>query len=279
MSNFLSMQVICEEKKISLNQHKYIQEEEYGLLNSCGRKAPLPESNEDNTAAGEVRIDPTKYQHAVGKLLYLTVLTRPDLSFACCKISQSNSNPKHKDWINVAHVLRYLNATKNLSLVYEKTGEKARAFCDSDYNATKGERVSVSGYVFILANSTFSWRTKKQTTPALSTIEAEYVSMCEAAREALWLKMIMKEMGQNHFLIDPFVIRADNQGAINLSEKGLDADRPKHIDTSYCFLHHYVNKKKLSFEYVPSAENVADLFTKNLKATKTAQFVKLLGLS
>ena len=282
MSNFLSMQVSYEGGNVFIDQHKYIQEilSEYNLLSDCkGRSAPIAESNEDGTGSGEVEVDQTKYQRAVGQLLYLTISTRPDLSFAICKVSQTNKNPKKKNWNNVTHILRYLYKTKDLRIVYSKNDvDFVNAYCDSDYNSTKNERVSVVGYVFKFCGGPIIWRTKKQSVPALSTIEAEYVAMCEAAREALWLKMILKEMGQECQLQKPFVIKCDNKGAIRLSETGLDSDRQKHIDTVFCFLQHYVSNGSLIFEYVSTVENIADLFTKALNGAKTEMFVKKLGL-
>ena len=61
-------------------------------------------------------------------------------------------------------------------------------FCDSDWTNDKIDRRSFSGYVVLLAGGAVSWSSKKQRTTALSTIEAEYFSMCHAAKEVLWFR-------------------------------------------------------------------------------------------
>ncbi|KAJ1530258.1 hypothetical protein ONE63_005180 [Megalurothrips usitatus] len=165
MSDFLSMNIVQEEGKISVDQRKYIQDilSEFKLDQANGRSAPLPVSNDDQTETGNEDFDRSQYQHAVGKLVYLLGCTRPDLSFALSKISQCNNAPKKGNW-NDVHVLRYVKETKDLRIVYSKDNSKPKleTYCDSDYNNTKKERVSFSGYVIMMSNGPIVWKTKKQ---------------------------------------------------------------------------------------------------------------------
>ena len=68
-------------------------------------------------------------------------------------------------------------------------------YTDSDFISDKDFRKSTSGYVFMLGRGAISWRSIKQECTVDSTSEAEYVAACEAAKEAVWLKRFLLELG------------------------------------------------------------------------------------
>ena len=70
-----------------------------------------------------------------------------------------------------------------------------------------------------MQDGTISWRTEKQTSVALSSVEAEYMAMCRAAKEAAWLTGFLEDFGLN--LRPPLVIFGDNQGALPLTQNPL----------------------------------------------------------
>jgi len=90
-------------------------------------------------------------------------------------------------------------------------------FCDSDWGGDKGDGISTSGNVMILAGGAAGWMSRKQTCVARSTMEAEYVSMSEATREIQWIIPFFKEMGVDDLIEVPIKIFADNASAIKLS--------------------------------------------------------------
>ncbi|UYV70329.1 hypothetical protein LAZ67_7002539 [Cordylochernes scorpioides] len=102
--------------------------------------------------------------------------------------------------------------------------------------------------------------------------------MCEAAKEALWFTSFMEEIGVGDFKESPLKIYIDNQGAMFLAENEVVSERSKHIDIRHFFIRDLIKDGKLSFVYVPTEENPADLFTKNLKAPALQQNYTKLGL-
>ena len=86
-------------------------------------------------------------------------------------------------------------------------------YSDASWANDLGDLKSVSGYIFMLSGASISWRSKKQITVALSTVEAEYVALSAAAHEAVWLRSVMKGLIEE---IPPTVIHEDNQSAILL---------------------------------------------------------------
>ncbi len=259
-----------EDGSMTLDQNTYSHEllETTGMLNAKGASTPLDpgmkyrQATEDNMLNAEGAL---KYRQAIGGLLYLAGGTRPDLAFATTYMSQFNSRPSTEHWAGVQHILRYLKQTKNLKLSFQRTGKNLEVFCDSDWANDKTDRRSFSGYVVLLAGGAVSWSSKKQRTTALSTVEAEYFSMCHAAKEVLWFQNFLQEIVNEKFLSFPQNIHVDNQGAISLAKNYVTSERNKHIELRHFFLREKVEEKLLTFTYVPSGLNIADMFTKSVQ--------------
>lgn len=279
--NLLSFQIEQHDGKVSLSQANFINKIlcEFGLQDSKACTSPLPmsktcESNNDE------KVDSTMYRSAVGSILYVSNNTRPDLSYAVHKVSQNNQCPTESNWRSVKHLLRYINGTKELKLVYQKTGKPVEVYCDADWGGSGcvEERRSISGIVIFLAGAAIIWKSMKQSTIARSTVAAEYMSMAEAALELKWLRNLFTEMLQDKFIPKPTTIYADNMGAITLSKHDLLTERTKHLDLQYHICKEQVKDGFILYKYVPSSNNIADIFTKNLPGPKTKEIVKLLGL-
>ncbi|MBK5649679.1 MAG: Ty1/Copia family ribonuclease HI, partial [Acinetobacter sp.] len=204
--------------------------------------------------------------------------TRPDLAFATTYMSQFNSCPSKEHWASVQHILRYLKQTKNLKLTFQKTGKNLEVYCDSDWASDKIDRRSFSGYVVLLAGGAVSWSSKKQRTTALSTVEAEYFSMCHAAKEVLWFQNFLQEIVNEQFLSFPQNVHVDNQGAISLAKNHVTSERNKHIELRHFFLREKVDEKLLTFTYVPSESNIADMFTKSVQRKSLCNQKLSIGL-
>ena len=166
----------------------------------------------------------------------------------------------HLEWAK--HVLRYLNGTKSKCLIFRKCmNTKLQGFSDSDWGNSE-DRKSVSGYCFSLSPNTdmISWKTKKQPCVALSTCEAEYVALVSCMQEAKFLTQLYKDLtGSTAANVDIFV---DNQSAIALAKNPVQHQRSKHIDIKYHFIRAEIQKGYIQLKYVPSEENLADMFTK-----------------
>jgi hypothetical protein len=111
----------------------------------------------------------------------------------------------------------------------------------------------------------------------LSSTKAEYIAKMHASKEGIWFKTFVKELtGQK---IKPLTIKADNQGAIALAKDNKFHVRTKHINSHYHFVYEAVEAGKIEMEYIPTSENVADIFTKALPKPKFKDFVAKLGLA
>ncbi|XP_043580116.1 secreted RxLR effector protein 161-like [Bombus pyrosoma] len=218
------------------------------------------------------------YEQAVGHIMYVATVSRPDVACAIGKLSQRCANTTVSNWKAVRRIFKYLLKTKDLELVYQRTGQPLKVFCDSDFAGRSVDRKSRSGYVFILAGGATSWLSKKQPIIFQSTCEAEFVAMQEAARETVWISLLLRELGQLSYCPRPCKIFCDNIGAISWPKDEVIAESSKHVQVRYFYVKNCVSKGILYYTYIPSSENVADIFTKGLNRVKTQIFTKAMGL-
>ena len=150
------------------------------------RLIPLPED--------EAPVD-VPYAAALGSLMYAAVDTRPNIAFAVQTLSQFTVRPSAMHWTALQHVFRYLKGTLNISITYSGNLDyEPIRFSDANWAQSQADRLSVSGYAFCLTNSLVSWLSKKQPMVVLSTMEAEYIALSHAAKEAIWLcRLLTKE--------------------------------------------------------------------------------------
>ena len=222
------------------------------------------------------RMKGVPYSEAIGSVLWPVVVSRPDAAFAIGVLSQFIQNPGPAHWEGLKRVINYLGCTKNLWLTLGGAKENlVEGFCDADWAGQK-HRHSISGFSFHYGVGAVSWSSKKQNIVALSSTEAEYVAQTHAAKEAIWLQSFISEIRGNKK--DPLTILCDNQGAIALAKDNKFHARTKHIDLRYHFVREAVEDGKIKVAYIPTDENVSDIFTKPLAKPKFQKFVELLGL-
>ncbi|GFS88005.1 retrovirus-related Pol polyprotein from transposon TNT 1-94 [Trichonephila clavipes] len=104
----------------------------------------------------------------------------------------------------------------------------------SDFATNRDDRVSMGGFITFIDETPISWRTFKQKSVSLLTMEAEYVSLTEAAKEFIWLKNVIDNKSLN-LDISGNVMFCDNQAAISFSKSPVENYRTKHIDVRYHF--------------------------------------------
>ena len=136
------------------------------------------------------------YANAIGSLMYAMVCTRPDISHDVGVVSRYMHNPGKDHWQAVKWILQYIHNTVDVGLVFEKKySQYLVGYCDSYYAGDLDKQRSTTGYVFTIANAPDSWKSTLQSTLALSTTEAEYMTITEVAKEAIWLQGLLRELG------------------------------------------------------------------------------------
>ena len=235
----------------------------------------LQPAEEGYVAPRKLRED---YQSAVGSLMYAMLGTRPDIAYAVSLVSRYAANPTPAHWNAVVRIFRYLRGTVHYELVYKGSLKDLCGYTDSDW-AGDSTRKSTSGYLFNLGSGAISWSSKRQTTVALSTCEAEYIGQTQATKEAVWLRKLLNQLLRPDDS-DPkaTVIFGDNQGAIALAKNAQFHARTKHIDIAHHFVREKVNDGTVDIQFTPTDKQMADGLTKALCLDKFVAFRDALGV-
>ncbi|KAL1448410.1 hypothetical protein WDU94_012392 [Cyamophila willieti] len=194
--------------------------------------------------------------------MYISLGSRPDITYAVSFLSRYLDKPNRKVWTGAKRVLRYLQHTKRMAIVYKQSNDKRLvAFSDSDWAQDSKDGKSVSGGIVFFCGNPVMWLSKKQTCVTLSSTEAEYVAAALISTEIISLKSICKDLINEDI---ETVLCMDNQGAMKISMNYENSRRSKHIDIKYHFIKDCVHQNAFSLQYVDTSRNTADILTKSL---------------
>ena len=285
---FLGMRVQqdMEQGTIRLTQQPYWEHviNRFNLTGVTPRNIPLPsgiilDSNMSPKTDSEKKVMNDKpYRPILGSVMWGQLTTRPDLSFAVSLLSRFQANPGVDHWNALMHVIGYIKNTMDYGLTYSRGSDLSPiAFVDADYGGCRDTRRSTSGYVFLMAGGPVTWSSKRQTTVALSTVEAEYVAMSRCAQQMVWMHSWLDEVEIEHSL--PGIIKGDNRGALALTKNTKDHGKVKHIDIRHHYIRELLQSGAISVEQVSSADNLADLFTKPLPRDSHHRILAALNIN
>jgi hypothetical protein len=284
-SKIVGIEITQTDDSITISQQKYIeailQREHMENANPVTvpldpniKIGPNPEGNEGNRS--------NSFAKLLGELQFLANATRPDIAHTINRLAAYTANPSPQHMGALKRVLRYLAGTKGYGITYKNSPESTTdnynlfsGYADAAYGNQDGLK-STSGYVFIATGGAITWCSKKQTTVALSTTEAEYVALGEAAREASWLRNLYGELGYPQ--IKPTLIRGDNNGSIAMARNPQFHQRSKHIAIRWHLIRDLVNDGILTIEECRDPEQTADVLTKPLARTKHHKHMAEMGM-
>lgn len=268
----------CENGIVKIDQKHYIDElvSKFGLNESKSVTTPIEAGLKlDRADKCDVSIP---YQCLIGSLMFLAVNTRPDIAYAVSYLSQFNTCYADVHYKHAKRVLKYLKGTSDYGLVFRKQSVDVMNICayaDADWANDHIDRKSYTGYVFKLAGSAISWEAKKQQSVSLSSTEAEYVSITQASKEAVYLKNLLNELTNVNSVIQLY---NDNQSAQKLVYNPVFHNRTKHIDVKYHYIRELVEQEIVKLCYLPTEKMIADIMTKGLHAAKHKFCFENLGL-
>lgn len=260
-SMFVGVQILRdrESKSLIIHQSSYTRKiiEKFGMANAKTLSVPAdPHVMLAPYQDGEERSSNVPYREAVGSLVFLAAVSRPDITYAVNSVSKFVNNHKIEHWQAVKRIFAYLSGTVDYGIKYESGGSELEliGFSDADYAGDVETRRSRTGYVFCLTNGAFTWSSQRQKLITLSTTEAEYVAASTAARELIWLRKLLSDIGCP--CVKESTLFVDNQSAIQLVENPVYHKRTKHIDIHYHYVRERVEDHKIVVKYVPSENHL-----------------------
>ena len=278
VSYFLGIKISRVNGGLFLSQEVYINKLllKFKMDNCASINTPL-EIKPPRGTSGESVLGVKPYKELIGSLMYACMATRPDICVAVNHFSQFQVNPTTEHWKGLKRILRYLKGTSKWGLWYKSMAySPITLHVDADF-ANEPGRKSVSGFIVETYGDCVAWATRKQTSVALSSTEAEYIALATGVREILWLRQILNELGISG-LDQPIPVFEDNQAVIH-ALKVWDMKRLKHIDVKYNFVKDLFMKNVINVTYQPTGDQVADMMTKGLSLELFSKHRKGLGMT
>ena len=273
LSYYLGIKVVKGQDTMQLLQDAYLQKvlERFNLADANAVPTPgapgqqLSKQDCPDDVEEQQEMAKKPFRALVGSLMYAYVSSRPDIGAALTKVAAFCQNPGGPHWIAAKRVLRYLLGTVGTAVTYRgrlKKGDKVqiRVYCDSDWAQDKDDRKSTSGWVAMVAGGPVSWKCKKQPTRAMSSCEAEFISLSDATKEVLWMTYFLDEL---QIPYETPTIFTDSKSAMEWSKNACHHQRTKHVALKYFFVRDEVTSRRVKVAYISTKDNVADLLTKN----------------
>jgi len=289
--SILSMEIIRDRERgtLQLRQTGHIKGalKAFGMLNCKPRDSPMPAglqlSKPESTSPGDEKLP---FRSLVGKLLYIAISTRPDITYAVCYLARFVAAYSQQHYQAALRILQYLSGTVDLSIQYCCSearfidGKLAAptGYVDADWAGDSHDRKSTTGYIFLMCGGPVSWISKKQLSVTLSSCEAEYTALSEAVKQAMYLSYFRQD-----FDLDTSESKkrnADNQSAIIIATTPsyIYHGRTKHIDVRLHHIRGQVACGAITVEYCPTESMLADPLTKSLPAPHFRKLCALINM-
>jgi Reverse transcriptase (RNA-dependent DNA polymerase) len=273
----------CAKCTISLSQTTYIESilKRFTLSNAKPYATPIMPGviySRGNSPSAPIKADRMRkvpYREAIGSLMYASVTTQPNITYAVLTLSQFLDNPGNAHWEAVKRIFRYLSGTRSLELTFGSECHDLVGYSDAD-GTMQDHWHAISRHVFLIDGGAISWSSRKQELVTLSTAEAKYVATMHAAKEALWLRRLIHEIFPS--LARPTPLHCDSQSVLKLIKDNNYQARTKHIDICYHFIRQVAQTKVLELIYCPTDNMTADILTKALPKWKVSYHISSLGL-
>ena len=241
----------------------------------------------DDAERERMRLRP--YLQLIGSLLYLGVMTRPDIMVYMCVLCKYMSNPSEDCYEAAIELLLYVGKTKDLKMTYRQNGTKYRsifnsskaceqiringglhAFSDSSW----GKAFPLAGYGVFMADGLIAFSSKLLKIVADSSCEAEYAASSLCAKELKFVRGLLEDMG--HPVTGSIVMGVDNTAAIDTAVDVGVTKRNKHYERALHYIREEVACLRVFLVFVGTHLQMADIFTKALAKAPLAVMMKYL---
>ncbi|CAI5988710.1 unnamed protein product [Closterium sp. NIES-64] len=264
---------------LKLHQEKFIKElgEKYGIENERKVATPLPAEFKLVKAAEDEGVEAEEQQHFSPWVV---------------------QNPSEEQVDAAERVVKYLNSHPSIGVQYsasaqvkqkgvevlkekgERLGEGKiflTCFTDATWASEKEDSSSVGGYICVVGGGPVSWRSKKQTETALSSMESEYMAMFHGVKEVIWLRRLLEEIGQEQKVATPLF--CDSKGALGMARNAVLHGLNKHMRIKWHWLRKEVKRGTVNPIYIKTHQQPADFLTKRLADEPHWRCVRMSGMS
>ncbi len=273
--SFLGLQITFKNGETLINQKAY--SEKITSTTTVSLKEPVTPHRHDfkPICPNCEQAGHGNYKSDVMKLMYLATRTRPDIIYNTAVLA-TKTNPYKQDYADVQRIMRYIKATRHEGLRFTDSKIKISMYCDASFNVHE-DRKSQSGYIIFLNDdsSPILFKSKKQSSLAQSSTEAEIIALFEGVRHLTLLVNLLQELGID--VNKPIPVWEDNMAVIELisSDKILKGNA-RFIDRKYFATRDNVLNGDICLHYVDTADQIADCLTKAISGQRFQTFKKIL---
>lgn len=265
-SRYIGTSIEYHPDGVLLHQKKditdYLQKIRY--FNATPLKTPFNEYSYNEIESSPI-IDKTAFRSAIGTLMWYALCTRPDILFVVTSLAQFQSKPTKLAMDCVHRIYRYLRGTLDLGIFipFPKSNGNPKfvliPYSDASYSIPILGSKSASGVLFLLNGVPVHWISRKQRLISLSSTEAEIIASSLCAQELLWIMQVIEPIAKIEM---PIEMHIDNLSMKYVAESVLMSHRTKHLDIRYMFVRQLLKDHSVVLKWIPSEENIADIFTK-----------------
>ncbi|GJR28270.1 hypothetical protein Tco_1104502 [Tanacetum coccineum] len=274
---------------IGLSQNAYIDKILKQFKMDTSKRGTIPmqpnvylrKSQGPSTPAEVKQMKGIPYASVVGSIMYAVRCTRPDVAFSQNLTSRYQQNPDESHWTAIKNILKYLRNTNDMFLVYsgDSTNELGvTCYTDASWETDRDDLRSQTGFVFMMNGGTVDWKSSKQSTTAMFSMESEYIVAAEAAMEAIWIRKFIYGLGVVPSIDKPMDMYCDNTGAITIADEPGVQKGAKKFRRKYHFIREVIQEGDIRILKVHTDNKLADPLTKPMPCTKQVEHARSIGL-
>lgn len=280
MTKFLGININQNSSSILINQSDKIENlcDDMGMTHCNGANTPISDDNllDRDTKNACSQNDSVLYRSAVGQLLHIANMTRPDIQYAVNRLCRYLREPSQNALLSLKHLVRYVSRTKSASITFTKENKpQLTASSDSSWGNITSPK-GTTGVFFLINGSPVAWWSKKQTITAQSTCEAEYAALTSLAVAAQWIHPLHKEIFQ--VKDEPILTEIDNTAALITAQSDKISARNRHFLMRQSTVREAIKNGLIKLNYTPSDICKADGLTKALQRIKHESFCNQINI-
>ena len=249
---------------------------EFNMTNCTPKQVPISKSIKLKPAEGEPDSN-IPYRSIVGKLIFLSCTTKPELSNVASYLGRFSSCYDDKHFRVAKNVLKYLKYSLDECLVFKtpnKDKMKIHGFSDSTWHSHHDGK-SQAGWVIMFGDNLLNQKSYVIRSITNSSMHGEIVALSDLSREAVYTKRFFNYV-VNHDKCA--ILKCDNDAACKRAHDPISHDKSKHIALRDLMVQEHENDGYVKVVGVSTHENPADMFTKPLDPEKFEKFKRMIGI-
>ena len=273
MTTFLGLEIEQDNDEIRIHMDSYLQEilAEYSkVVNKAIRPKKLPCAPNHILRKEDCPEVPdplaSHYRSIVMKAQFMATWIRFDISYSVSQLARFCANPGKPHMAALHHLMEYLSRYPSLKLTYRRGVRSLSDFVgyvDSDWAMAQNRR-STTGYVSLYSGTPIAWKSKQQSSVALSSAEAEYMAASEYAKQVIHRRGLLKAMGFDQG--PPTTVYEDNTACIEWGNNVIGGrEQAKHIDIRKHFANEAIQSGHFTLVKISTSSQLADIMTKGLQ--------------